>query len=266
MDSTLSTTAMAALVIVRGRDDLTIAGVARIDCWIATQPHNPSEFEDAFLADELSASQCVDAIDNNVYRMTDLIEKLNRAETAYRIMGLKYHKLPNGLRHSAPSGTTPSATPLAPGRLRTIFEPDKPRTEQAFFTYWFKLQTVARRVNAEAHAAATITDVERLRSSLEACERRVHKGEKYFRELAIMLNSINALLQQLSERRVQGWGEADLSMKFGLEGGIFRRWVSTLIEFQPLVFGSGREVLNFAEDIAQDLLAGRGLDGQWWSV
>ncbi|KAF1848717.1 uncharacterized protein K460DRAFT_275350 [Cucurbitaria berberidis CBS 394.84] len=187
---------------------------------------------------------------------------LDKYELRFRATGLKYHKIPFSLRHSATllHGSKIDQSVLT--RLTQIFETDRPRKLQSYFTPWMEINKIA---------TETLAEIDNYRPGFGDLDFLCAMNRRLDLSFAMLIKPLNILRVGLHwvENTVALVAERSpldccdvLAAKHSLEGSVFRRWIQTFWEIDS---GTVRAAAYTEYYVGRVLATGVGT-GKYWST
>ncbi|KAF2251902.1 hypothetical protein BU26DRAFT_561693 [Trematosphaeria pertusa] len=236
---------------------------SKIEKWLDAFPPSPLDFEEAYTEREATLAHYHDWHDMHQHDALHILHKLDAYERRYRALGFTYHTVPHALRHSP---TLQGCRAIGPGvlhRLGGVFEPATPQSEQPFFLAWRTCASLAAKVIAEAREFLDAADIPALEAVHRRCGYLLRVAERELKAIRGAMRAVRDMVEEVAGRiDPAAHPAADLSQAFGVEGGLFRRWIWTFPEVQGKAPLASR--VEF-EAIAQDMITKGVMEGRWWS-
>ena len=202
-----------------------------IENWLEDMP-DALDFIDASTARKPGIEVYQDWINWSKSTAFAWLQRLDRYERRFRSTGLKYHKVPYSMRTS---GMTPHGSKISPPvlkRLAQIFETDRSRSLQTFFTPWLEINNTATEMLAEIDSYQhELEDFAFLRSAHLRFDISFARLDKPLRSLRLELDWVESTVANIAGRSNVDGSQA-LAAKFSLEGGLLRRWMQTFLEIE----------------------------------
>ncbi|KAF2438452.1 hypothetical protein P171DRAFT_491121 [Karstenula rhodostoma CBS 690.94] len=229
--------------------DLNCPQALHIFKWMSTLPSDLTQFVESEDPPEMTADIYKDYL-NWASNVVERLEKeLDLHETKYRRLGLKYHETPLYLRDPTTTPADPRVRGLPPGDIRmcsaataiipinpailvsldAIFNSDRPRATQSFFTNWRTVQNGFANIRTLLNIDYHHFERHQLQALLSSVQHDMNIASKLLARISTQLEGVGQNLREVVARRRMAEG-AKLTDAFGVEGSAFRRWVSLFPE------------------------------------
>ncbi|KAI8938216.1 hypothetical protein NX059_005877 [Plenodomus lindquistii] len=234
----------------------------RIQRWLEEQPFD-WDFVPACTADVPPMKLFIDWLHWLHTDALTWLRKLDAGEKVFRIVGLRYHKIPYELRHSTFMLPGSRIDQLVLTRLSNVLETDTPRRLQTYFTPWIEIYNTVIEVLDQLNAFNLLetNNIELVRSAVAEAEAKLSTLATPWRALKAGLEWLETSVAELNRRSSADGGEA-LAAKFSWEGNLFRRWIQTFLRI-----GEGNLLSKqlLIEEYVQGVLRRGVVSANYWS-
>lgn len=191
------------------------------------------------------------------------LRRLDKLERLFRHAALIYHEIPYDLRHSSTIQDGHKINPALLKRLSEIFETDRTRSTQSYFAPWIIIFETADEVLDDLKSHQPLPDdIDFLRTLHCKFELAFDNLNKPCQVVLVALRWLQETVADVNKRAELDGAEA-LAAPFSREGGLFRRWISTLPEADG---GYVQSKLSYIEWYAQTLLKEGVVNDEYWSM
>ncbi|KAH3962624.1 hypothetical protein HBH51_173630 [Parastagonospora nodorum] len=223
----------------------------------------PDELMDAFVAPTMDTKLYKDWLHWAEHTAMNWLHRLDKLERLFRQAALIYHKIPYDLRHSSIIQNGHKISSALLKRLSEIFETDRLRSKQTYFTPWIAIFDTATEVLDDLNNHQPLPDeIDSLRTLHHKFELAFDNLNKPCQVAWVALRWLQGTVADVN-KRAELDGTETLAASFSREGGLFRRWISTLPE------ADGKHVqsrLTYIEWYAQTLLKEGVVKDDYWSM
>jgi hypothetical protein len=137
------------------------------------------------------------------------------------------------LRITATQSKSISVNRIVLKRLSEIFETNRQRSSQQFFDTWHRFSTAIELIQEKIRNAEENTDRAELEKICGYCEAGLRRARRILFEIQTGTRAVEIMLKEILARLEQMQMEdkvADLGEKYGVEGSLFRCWISSFPE------------------------------------
>lgn len=223
----------------------------------------PDEVTDAWVAPTMDAQLYKDWLHWAEHTALTWLRRLDKLERLFRAAALVYHKIPYDLRHSPTTQDGHKINPALLKRLSEIFETDRLRSNQSYFAPWIAIFDTATEVLDDLNSHQPLPDdIDFLRALQRKFEAAFDKLSKPYQVVSVALRWLQETVADVHKRAELDGAEA-LAAPFSREGGLFRRWISTLPEADSDYVKSKS---SYIEWYAQTLLKEGVSKDEYWTM